>query len=228
VGIDQAIKNDYEHVILFDQDSFASEGMVERLLSEEQLLILNGFKVGAVGPAFIDEKTGEYAKVIRHKHIFANRVTIDSHSIVPIEADYVIASGSLIRTSVLKEIGNMKQELFIDWVDIEWGLRASHFGYKHFVIPTALMFHSIGDGFVSLGMRKVNLHSDIRNYHIVRNACHLALNPIMDIKFRINIFFKIPAYVLFYSINSKNPFVSLKLLLKACFDGFSGRLGKVF
>ncbi|MDP2071933.1 glycosyltransferase family 2 protein [Methylotenera sp.] len=228
VGIELAINNNCDHVILFDQDSAASQDMIVELLSEERALLVNGVKVGSVGPAFIDEKTGEYAKVIRYGNIFVNRISVSSNDVKPIQADYLIASGSLIRIAVLQEVGLMRDDLFIDWVDIEWALRAGNLGYLHFVIPKAVMLHSIGDDCVDIGVRKVNLHSDIRNYYIVRNACNLVLNSVMGRRFRTNIFLKIPTYVLFYSMTSKSRFASLKLLLRACVDGVSGRLGKAF
>lgn len=228
VGVELAIKNNYDHVILFDQDSAASTEMIITLLSEEQMLLANGFKVGSVGPAFIDEKTGEYAKVIRHGNFFVNRISVSNNDAKPIQADYLIASGSLIRIAVLQEVGLMRDDLFIDWVDIEWALRAGNLGYQHFVIPKAVMLHSIGDNFVDIGVRKVNLHNDIRNYYIVRNACNLVLNSVMGSRFRTNVILKIPAFILVYSIKSKHKLMSLKLLLRACLDGFSGRLGKAF
>jgi rhamnosyltransferase len=228
LGIELAISHNCDHVILFDQDSAAPPEMIMKLLSEERALLANGVKVGSVGPAFIDEKTHEYAKVIRYGNVFVNRISVSSKDVKPIQADYLIASGSLIGVAVLQEVGLMRDDLFIDWVDIEWALRAGSLGYLHFVIPKLTMLHSIGDDYVDVGMRKVNLHSDIRKYYIVRNACNLVLNPVMGRRFRTNVILKIPAYVLFYSMTSKLHFASLKLLLRACADGFSGRLGKAF
>lgn len=226
VGIELAIKHHCDHVIFFDQDSSASQDMIAKLLSAELELLAHGVNVGSVGPIFIDEKTGDRSKIIRYGNLLVNRISVSSDDVKPILADYLIASGSLIRISVLQEVGLMKDDLFIDWVDIEWALRAGNLGYLHFVIPKAVMLHSLGDDYVNVGMCNINLHCDIRNYYIVRNACNLLLNSMMGRRFRTNVFFKIPAYVLFYSITSKSRFTTLKLLLRACADGFFGRLGK--
>jgi rhamnosyltransferase len=228
VGIELAINNNCDHVILLDQDSSASKDMISVLISAERELLANGVNVGSVGPVFIDEKTGERSKVIRYGNVLVNRISVSSNDVKPIQADYLIASGTLIRIAVLQKVGLMKDDLFIDWVDIEWALRAGNLGYLHFANPKAVMLHSVGDAYVNIGMRNINLHSDIRNYYIVRNACNLLLNSRMGRRFRTNVFFKIPAYVLFYSITSKSRFTSLKLLLRACADGFIGRLGKAF
>lgn len=228
IGIKLAIDNSCDHVILFDQDSALSKGMVDKLLVEEQALLACGVNVGSVGPVFIDEKTGEYAKVIRSGLFFINRLRVKNNDVIPTQADYLIASGSLIRMAVLEEVGLMCESLFIDWVDIEWALRAGSLGYLHFVIPKAVMLHSIGDDYVNTGVRKINLHSDTRNYYIVRNACHLMFDSKIGNRWRINIALKIPLWVMFYTLTSESKFKSFKRLLRACFDGFTHRLGRYF
>lgn len=226
VGIKIAINHNCDHVILFDQDSTLSEGMIYKLLLEEKSLLAKGHNVGSVGPVFIDVKTREFAKVIRYGNIFTKRISVNNNDPNPIKADYLISSGSLIRTSVLEDVGLMYEDLFIDWVDIEWAIRAGNFGYVHFAIPKALMMHSIGDGFIDVGMRKINLHSELRHYYIVRNACHLLLNKMMGRCFRTNVFLKIPIYILFFSLTTTSKLYSIKILIQACFDGFYGRLGR--
>ncbi len=228
VGIDLAIKDGYDHIILFDQDSAIPANMIQQLLAAEQSLLAESVQVGSIGPLFLDEKTGEYSKAIRHGRFFVNKIDATPMDTQPVQADYLIASGSLIRTEVLQAIGFMREDLFIDWVDIEWGLRATRLGYSHFVIPNAIMRHSIGDEFVSVGNRNINLHNDIRNYYIVRNACHLLLDAQIDQRWRMSIVFKIPLYVVFYALHSKTQLKAFKLLIRACVDGFSGRLGKAF
>ena len=204
--------------------------MINRLYEAEIKLLNSGIKVGSVGPLFIDEKTNQYSPAIRKSWLMTKRVNISHDENLPVSSDNLIASGSLIRLSVLKEVGLMREDLFIDWVDIEWGLRAGNFGYFHFIIPDAVMLHSIGDEYTSIGKRRINLHSDIRNYYIVRNACHLLLDSSLNRQWRISIFFKIPKFVIFYSIKtlSKKRGKVLFLLLRACSDGFTGRLGKAF
>ncbi len=228
IGIELAISNQCSHVILFDQDSAIPPNMIKNLLIAEQLLLDKSVHLGSVGPLFLDEKTGDYSKAIRHGQLFTHKIDISPLDTNPVRADYLIASGSLMRTPILQTIGLMREDLFIDWVDIEWGLRANSLGYSHFIIPQAIMRHSIGDEFVSVGSRKINLHSDTRNYYIVRNACHLLLDSKINRKWRVNIAFKIPLYVIFYTLTSNSRIHSLKQLLRACFDGLSGKLGKAF
>lgn len=226
IGINMASKSGCGHVILFDQDSALTKGMVNKLLIAEQFLLNKSIKVGSVGPITKDEKTGKYLNVINHGRFLINKINVSPEVKAPVNADYLISSGSLIRMDVLDAVGLMREDLFIDWVDIEWGLRAASLGFLHFAVPSAVMFHSVGDEFVKMGNHTVNLHNDVRNYYIVRNASHLLLDSKIDNRWRANILFKIPLWVLFYSLTSKSKLGSFKLLLRACCDGFSGRLGR--
>lgn len=227
VGIELAIESGCDHIILFDQDSEASPNMVQTLLDEERLLLSQGIKVGSLGPSFIDEKTGEYAAANKQGWFFVQRTPIHFGDTKPIAVDFLIASGTLIRTQVLQEVGMMMDELFIDWVDIEWSLRAGKAQYAHFMIPKTVMRHTIGDDFVDIGVKKVNIHSDTRKYYIIRNACLLLRDSKMPIKWRLNTACKIPAYMLIYLVTSKTKNSLLRLLMQAIKDGFSRRLGKM-
>ncbi len=230
IGIDFAIKDGCDHVILFDQDSAPPREMINRLASAELKLLDVGVKVGSVGPLFLDEKTKEYSPAVRHGGLMVHKIKVSPNESLPVVADHLIASGSLIRVSILQEVGVMREDFFIDWVDIEWGLRSGNFGCLHFIIPDVVMLHSIGDEFISLGKKKITLHNDIRNYYIVRNACYLLLNKSLNWQWRANILFKIPRYVIVYSITttSKKRVRAFLLLMRACSDGLFGRLGKAF
>lgn len=227
-GIEAAKLNGCSEFILFDQDSEPTANLITGLLAAHAELKSKGIKVASVGPLFIDEKDGQYAEAIRHGLFNVNRIPISPTESNPVEADYLIASGSMISIEVLEHVGLMRDDLFIDWVDIEWGLRAKGLGYKHFIIPTSIMMHAIGDDAILVAGRNRNLHSDIRNYYIVRNACYLLKVKSMGFRWRLITLIKIPQYVIFYSITSKCKIKSLFLLMKACVKGFSSKLGRAF
>ncbi|HEY1904098.1 MAG TPA: rhamnosyltransferase [Terracidiphilus sp.] len=224
-GIQKALSRGYSHVLLLDQDSYLHQDMVKELAYAERKLLESGIKVAAVGPNFIDEKTGTASKAIRHGWMHVQRIPIDGTDTRPVEADYLIASGSLIRLSMLAELGAMRDELFIDWVDIEWGLRARRAGSKCYIIPSAVMTHSIGDNFVQFFAKDINLHNNTRNYYIVRNATYLLSMKSMGWRWRTITLLKIPLYVWFYSWHSSNRWSSLVLLCKAFSDGVQRRVG---
>lgn len=201
--------------------------MVADLLKAEGQLLSAGAPVAAVGPVFRDEKTGELSPAIRHRLLHVRKLKITVAQTKPTAADYLISSGSLIRTSVLRQVGTMREELFIDWVDIEWGLRARVHGLLCFMVPTVVMTHSIGDASVRVLSKRINLHNDTRNYYIVRNATYLLRMPDMGWSWRTITFFKIPQYVVFYSWHSEHRWSSVRLLLRAVADGLRGKVGRI-
>jgi rhamnosyltransferase len=227
VGICKSLREGYSHVLLLDQDSCPRPNMVSELLSAEEILLKSNTQLAAVGPMFIDEKNGAASKAIRHGWFHVIRIALDKTAKEPVESDYIISSGSLIRASVFEEFGTMLDELFIDWVDIEWGLRTRRAGSKCYVVPSAVMAHSIGDSSVRLAGEERNIHNDIRNFYIVRNATYLLKLRSMGWRWRTVTILKIPLYVCFYSLHSSNRWNSFEKLCGAILDGIRGKVGRI-
>lgn len=225
-GIGLARQEGMTHVLLMDQDSQLAPFTVDQLLQHESRLLGSSVKVAAIGPVFVDEKTGDAAPAIAPGRWGSKKIKIDLSSPEPVRSTYIIASGSLIRVSVLEAVGGMKDDLFIDWVDIEWGERAALAGYECYLVPSVTMKHSIGDEFVSVLGRRITLHSDFRNYFIVRNAAFLALWGTLSGPTRFQMMRKLPYYIFFYSWFSSKKARALRLLLLALKDGVMKKMGK--
>ncbi len=224
IGIVQALQEDFTHVLLFDQDSALPPGAVDDLLAAEASLVGAGQQVAAVGPQFVDEKTGERARSVGHRFLRLCWFTIAPHETQPAEVDYLIASGSLIRASVLRRVGLMRGELFIDWVDAEWAYRARSSGYRTFIVPTVVMQHSVGDATAKFLGKRFNLHTPARNYYIIRNAVYLLGDPHMSLGWRLTTLRYIPKYILVHSCLSNNVWLSVRQLLRAVWEGLTGTM----
>ncbi len=223
-GIARAIREGYTHVLLLDQDSALSENALNGLLAAEQALLQSGAEVAAVGPIFIDEKTGERSRGVNHSWLRVRWFPIPVSETRPVETDYLIASGSLMRTSVLKQVGPMRDELFIDWVDTEWAYRAQSHGYKSYIVPNVVMKHSVGDGTAHFLDRHLNLHSAARNYYIVRNAVYLLRERRMSLRWRVTMLTYVPKYILVHSWLSSHRWTSFKQMLRAIWEGSAGAM----
>lgn len=224
-GIEVAKECGARFVLLLDQDSALPNTMVSDLISVYERLLHTNHKVATVGPSFLDEKSNVLARIIRYDKIGIQKIIPDESKDFE-RAHHIISSGSLIPIQVLNEVGMMKESLFIDMVDTEWCIRANLYGYDSFVAPKTIMRHSIGDEFVSVGQRKVNLHSDFRNYFIVRNSVYVILYERMSLNFRIAQLIRVPLHILFYSYHSKRRLYSFGLLTKAVIDGILKNMGK--
>ena len=165
IGIEHAELNGASHVLLMDQDSRPEEGMVDELLNALSRLP----DAGAVGPCYFDERR---LKKISPFYSVKGRFKLirqDCKKGGVVEVDHLIASGSLIPLEVLKEVGGMREEFFIDWVDVEWSLRAKKRGYKMYGVCAATMFHTLGDSLYVIFGKEIPLHSPWRHYYQARN-----------------------------------------------------------
>ncbi len=226
-GIQKSLSAGYSHVLLLDQDSELPSGMVRKLLAAEAKLLKAGESVAAVGPLVVDEKNGKRYGAVRHGWFHTSWISIDISETEPVLTDYLNASGSLIRAAVFEQVGLMLDELFIDAVDTEWGLRCRSRGFNSYVVPTAMMGHSLGDTVVRAFGRDIILHRNIRDYYIVRNTAYLLRVLSMGWRWRLFALVYIPKYIIFHSLLSENTYGSLKLLLRALFDGLSGDIGQI-
>lgn len=225
IGIRRAIEVGCSHVMLFDQDSLTSPETVNALLTDEAKLIAAGVRVGAIGPSFRDPRSGSLYPQIKIKGPMLKKLWLKSDT-EPVEVSFIIASGSLIRIDVLKHVGTMNEEFFIDSVDVEWCLRAIAQGYRIFVSTKAIMSHTIGDHRErSLG-REISIHSPLRRYYIARNSILLARLPWVPLGFKIREVFcvltRVPVFLLAVNFNWNY----IKYITKGILHGLLGRSGQ--
>lgn len=165
IGIQKSF-HESDYFIIFDQDSEIPDDFVSQQYACYKSLA-DIYQVGAVGPTFTDKDSGYQYPATVYKGPFIKKVDIGKE---PVEATFIIASGSFIPKKVFEEVGMMLDDFFIDFVDVEWCMRANYLGYHVFINPNLVMKHSIGDMRVSILGRYISLHSDFRKFYIYRNG----------------------------------------------------------
>lgn len=223
-GIEFAKTLNADFVLLLDQDSVLPNNMVSDLLGAYQKLSKN-HQVACVAPSFLDRKNNQISPVIQYRGLSRKRI-MPKVSDDELEVAHIIASGMLIPVEVFDVVGLKQDNLFIDYVDIEWCLRAGCLGYKTFVVPKVVMQHDIGDDMVQVGNRSIMLHSDFRNYFAIRNAVFLMLYRKLPLPFKIWEMFKLPVCLVVYALASKKSLQSFKIMLIAIKDGVIKNMGK--
>jgi rhamnosyltransferase len=176
-GIRIAREQGASHVLLMDQDSVPAPDMVQRLLEACEALD----DVASVGPYYSDPRLPTHTPFMQVRGLrIRRRYCRGDDSIFAV--DHVISSGCLIPLSAIEVVGDMREDLFIDAVDIEWGLRARHHGLRNYGVCRATMYHSLGDASMKMFGRTVSRHSPVRLYYQFRNAillcreAHVPLN----------------------------------------------------
>ena len=225
IGIDLSIKGGFSHVLLLDQDSAPCPGMVNRLLDAEETLLNKGEQIAAMSPQIVDGRTGSRPCACIYRWFRARLIYRDSNSSEPVLTENFIASGSLIRISVLQLLGMMRSDLFIEHVDTEFASRVLGAGYRSYCVPNALMLHSFGDAAAKIFGKDIYLYSGVRYYYKLRNEVYLAGLKTMSWQWRAYILPRIPYHFVLYSVLAKDRLATSRLLLKAIWDGVRGRLG---
>jgi rhamnosyltransferase len=215
-GIKYATDNGATHILLLDHDSVLECGFTQHLLNAEIALKAKGIQVGAVGPIYYNQKTKEHYPVTKFIGPFLKKVKSKDNNI---EVSYLIASGCLIPISVLNIVGRMDEKMFISGIDVEWSFRVQKYGFKIFVIPSAQMSHIIGDKRLSIGIRKMSLHSPQRCYFNYRSLIYIMRKKYIPAGYKIReITFGIFRIVIFFLI-SKQRFYYIKYCFNGVCDG---------
>ena len=184
VGIEQARAHGSGFVLLLDQDSLPAPDMVATLLAAAKAQMSEGVNLGCVGPRYQDTRQNNPPPFIRTNGFRLERQACVTPDAV-VDVDYLIASGCLIPMSTLDDVGGMREELFIDYVDIEWGLRAQQKGYRSFGVCAALMKHDLGDEPILFLGRQIPVHSPLRHYYHFRNAIWLYRQPWLRFNWKV-------------------------------------------
>ena len=225
-GIDWAQRQEADYVLLLDQDSQPETDMVEKLVEAYESMVLKGFAVAAVGPRYIDIRQNNPPPFIRLRGLKVERcVCTAPDAIVPV--DYLISSGSLITMKTLNAVGPMADNLFIDYVDIEWGLRAKHFGYQSFGVCNAAMHHSIGEHPMKAFGRPIPLHSPLRHYYHFRNAVWLYQQSWPSWKWKVVDAWRLLLKYGFYSMFARPRLKHLGMMTLGIWHALRGRTGRL-
>ncbi len=176
IGIEQALSLGCEYVFLFDQDSSLCDMFVNRMISAyRDALRLSDYAIAAVGPRIINPQTNRQTpfKLFNRFILRTDRLFNGSNS--HFQADFLITSGTLLVLEHLQQIGDMKENYFIDNVDLEWCFRAKSLGFDIVGTDDAVLYHAIGERsenpLVRAGL--MAQHNPSRTYYSSRNRTHL-------------------------------------------------------
>jgi rhamnosyltransferase len=158
----KAIAEGYDFLLTMDQDSCFEVGAFEKYKSlvNEHLLSNENRNL----------KVAQFGVNSDPKHIHISEQHIITNNL--------ITSGTILNLSIFKKVGDFDENLFIDFVDVEYSLRAAYLGYQNWILPNVIMKHSLG--FLKMGRSLFNfkktpriLHAPIRVYYMVRNGWYM-------------------------------------------------------
>jgi rhamnosyltransferase len=224
VGMGKAFELGAAWVYLSDQDSTLPPDF-SKLMIEYSGHIPKELKVGAIGPRYFN-------LVTRRKNNFSQLLLFWKRRINPRPEDIfilsidLITSGSFISETAFKAVGPMREELFIDMIDIEWILRAKRLGFDSVALTNVMLYHHLGDYEFKFFWTSVAIHSPLRVYYYFRNTAYLYTLSYIFLKWKLadatrNIF-----RFLFYVVLVKPRLKYMRMALLGIYHGLTGRMGK--
>lgn len=222
-GVELARQHCARYVLLSDQDSIPADSMVTELKQALLRLESSGTKVAAVGPWYLDPRHEHPSPFTRTEGFRSKRYYEGTDGVVLV--DHLISSGCLIPIQTLDAAGGMASEMFIDYVDTEWGLRASHLGFKSFGVFSAVMTHSLGEEIIQGAGKSLPGHSPLRHYYMVRNGIWLCKQRYVPLNWRLVDLYKLFLRIIFYAAFSKSRTKHVFMMLRGVGHGLMSRLG---
>lgn len=157
----QAIDHGYQFLLTMDQDSSFLEENIKKYFFD-----INNFtdkdEVAAFGLCYSNEDKFK-----------------DNDDVLFQEVDHLITSGAVINLDLFGAIGGFDENLFIDYVDIDYCYAAKAKGFHSIQFKNNYLKHSLGEPlkrgfFASLFTnKKRRVHSAFRIYYLKRNMLYL-------------------------------------------------------
>jgi rhamnosyltransferase len=232
-GIAAALNRGFEHAeteadlefcAIFDQDSAPSADMIDKLEAYQDSLAVRG-PIAQIGPYFFEHNRNYYLPFIESKFGFPRRKR-DPGNGTWTTADYLISSGALISMAAIKAVGKMDEGLFIDYVDIEWGLRARAAGYQSYGAFDVRMEHRIGEAALEVAGVRLAVHKPLRRYYYYRNALLLCRRRYISAAWKVNEVIRLAIKFFIFSALSQRRAADFTMMVKGIQDGLRGKTGK--
>ncbi len=212
---EQALADGFSHLLMMDDDSSLPAEAVEQLY---QTAVARP-EAGIVSAVMVDQSALQ-----------------EDRSTKPPTVDPVltaITAGSLLNLAAYQVAGPFQEDLFIDWVDLEYCFRLKRHGFPILADGHVRLLHRIGIkkkirllGFIPYQWRS---HNPVRLYYKFRNSLYL-LRRDQDViparfKRRFHKELRRNLYQILLAEPNKGRFFSL--IRKAVADARTGKLGKL-
>lgn len=168
VGLKYLIDHNFDYVIFSDQDSLASENIVDSLMTSFRGLKDAGYNIGGIAPLAYNSETGKpYLRPKLDIEKISLEVGNQAHNVVRLKN--IMSSLSLYQLCLIKEVGGFDENLFIDMVESEWCWRATRqTGALFFVDQNIRINHMLGVN-KKTPMGTISQSSAFRIYYQFRN-----------------------------------------------------------
>lgn len=210
-----------EYYFLLDQDSVLEAGALARLVEASQALTSKGVRTPVVGPLPVAYGDGMAIGMYQD-------IPPPAEGAVGSAVESLYTSGMLVPAALALD-ARQADAFFIDYVDTEWCYRVrALFGAEMFLVPSARIFHQVGDSALPLGQlrkRPLLVHRPLRQYFQLRNALWMLRLAYIPWFARIRMAGRCLARVIVLSICVAPRGLRARYVACAIIDGIRGQSG---
>lgn len=167
-GIEFALKSGADYVMVLNNDTLVEPGMLGELVR----LAASDEKIGMVGPfmycyqpedtifalgSFVDWQRGE--TINRGMFLPAKSLNGD---LAAEKVDFIPGCGVMVSKIFLEKVGYLDPIYYLNYEDVDWGVRAQRKGFEIWYTPKAILWHKVS---ATLGQT-----SPMNTYYMTRNA----------------------------------------------------------
>jgi GT2 family glycosyltransferase len=168
VGIQCALDNEADYVLILNNDTLVAPSMLGKLIEFAE----SKPNAGMVGPKMYCANSDdtifaagsfiEWAKgKTYNRGMFQNSSKMKGLT-APDRVDFITGCGVLVSRKFLDMAGGFDPVYFLNYEDVDWGLRAWRLGFEVWYTPSAVMWHKISG---TLGQS-----SPANTYYMTRNG----------------------------------------------------------
>lgn len=212
-----------KRILLLDQDSTPAPGLLSALDTGMDSLNAAGENVAAVGPRLVSPQDASVEFQAPRYRSMPGVTPMDGFS--PVR--YLITSGTLLDLTAFDAVGSFRADYVMDAIDVEWCFRAWFKGFSVWVVEGADMMHRIGHGTVRLGPIRFPAQNLQRMRTYIRNQSHGLRLAHVPFTWKLRTIIYLPLQIIAYSGHHKQPLKAFMQLVRASWNGFTGKLGSL-
>lgn len=180
IALKTAMDENYDFLWLLDQDSLPNHDCLEELIHAFLAISQESSKsLGIVAPSIFDVVMQKSIGCASFDHYRFKEVIPEWDQLSFVECDAPIISGSLVSVAAARRTDLPKAGLFIDGVDLDYGLKIRKQGFNNIVISQAILHHHLGTPMAVIfkGVQHlIHNYSAMRTYYYYRNHTYLELS----------------------------------------------------
>lgn len=168
VGIRHALQGNPDYLFVLNNDTLLANDMLDQLVQAAESdpgIVMTGPTMYCTDPPDILFAAGSFVNwkggTIQHRGMLQPASQF-SHICDNNPVDFIVGCGVLVKTSFIREAGVLDPDYYLNYEDVEWGIRAVKRGYQVVHVPSAVMWHKIS--------AKLGLASPANTYYMTRNA----------------------------------------------------------